>query len=149
MDVVVLILTIAVILLKNWKKEDKKQTPSTVAQMNEASARARKKAEKRQKKELQKQQEMQHKQMELLRLQQKKQQLAARQQQKVTQEQDVSRQTEEKKTQTQHLLSAMQDPELSDLIKEVYDRMIVGYDGNLAFERDFLAEGMDMLNQIL
>ena len=92
---------------------------------------------------------MQHKQMELLRLQQKKQQLAARQQQKVTQEQDVSRQTEEKKTQTQHPLSAMQDPELSDLIKEVYDRMIVGYDGNLAFERDFLAEGMDRLNQIL
>ena len=34
------------------------------------------------------------------------------------------------------------------LINRVYDLMITGYSGNLEFERDFLAEGVDMLNRM-
>lgn len=34
------------------------------------------------------------------------------------------------------------------LMDKVYDLMITGYNGNLEFDRDFLAEGMDMLNRI-
>lgn len=36
----------------------------------------------------------------------------------------------------------------TDILKQVYDLMIVGYNGNLHFERDFLSEGMDMINRI-
>lgn len=35
-----------------------------------------------------------------------------------------------------------------DLLGRVYDLMVTGYSGNLNFERDFLSEGMDMLNRI-
>lgn len=38
--------------------------------------------------------------------------------------------------------------EYTDVLKQVYDLMIVGYSGNLHFERDFLSEGMDMINRI-
>lgn len=38
--------------------------------------------------------------------------------------------------------------EKSALMDKVYDLMITGYNGNLAFERDFLAEGVDMLNRM-
>lgn len=34
------------------------------------------------------------------------------------------------------------------LMNKVYDLMITGYSGNLEFERDFLAEGVDMLNRM-
>lgn len=34
------------------------------------------------------------------------------------------------------------------LIDEVNDLIVKGYSGNLEFERDFLAEGMDLLNRI-
>lgn len=34
-----------------------------------------------------------------------------------------------------------------DLLGPVYDLMVQGPDTSIAFERDFLAEGMDMLNK--
>lgn len=34
------------------------------------------------------------------------------------------------------------------LMDKVYDLMVTGYSSNMQFERDFLAEGMDMLNRI-
>lgn len=34
----------------------------------------------------------------------------------------------------------------SDIMKQVNDLIVTGYSGNLAFERDFVAEGVDMLN---
>jgi hypothetical protein len=34
------------------------------------------------------------------------------------------------------------------LMEEVNDLIVKGYDGNLEFERDFLAEATDMLNRI-
>lgn len=37
--------------------------------------------------------------------------------------------------------------EESDIIKKVNDLMITGYSGDLEFERDFIAEGVDMLNR--
>lgn len=36
----------------------------------------------------------------------------------------------------------------TDILKQVYDLMIMGYNGNLQFERDFLSEGMDMINRM-
>lgn len=35
----------------------------------------------------------------------------------------------------------------SDIIKKVNDLMVTGYSGNLNFDRDFIAEGVDMLNR--
>lgn len=35
----------------------------------------------------------------------------------------------------------------SDIMKKVNDLMITGYSGELSFERDFVAEGVEMLNQ--
>lgn len=37
--------------------------------------------------------------------------------------------------------------EESDIIKRINDLMITGYSGNLEFDRDFIAEGVDMLNR--
>lgn len=37
--------------------------------------------------------------------------------------------------------------EKTDFMKQVDDLMIMGYTGKLSFERDFVAEGVDMLNQ--
>ena len=34
----------------------------------------------------------------------------------------------------------------SDIMKRVNDLIVMGYDGEMAFERDFIAEGVDMLN---
>jgi len=36
----------------------------------------------------------------------------------------------------------------TERMKKVYDLMVTGYEPNLHFERDFIAEGMDMLNRI-
>lgn len=41
-----------------------------------------------------------------------------------------------------------EDVDSSALIRRVYDLMITGYNGSMEFDRDFLAEGMDMLNRI-
>lgn len=35
----------------------------------------------------------------------------------------------------------------SDILKKVNDLMVTGYSGDMKFERDFLAEGIDMLNR--
>ena len=35
----------------------------------------------------------------------------------------------------------------SELIRQLNDLMVMGYSGNLTFERDFIAEGVDMLNR--
>ncbi len=43
---------------------------------------------------------------------------------------------------------ALHTQEDTDILKQVYDLMIVGYSGNLNFKRDFLSEGMDMINRI-
>lgn len=40
------------------------------------------------------------------------------------------------------------EPSGEDLMQEVWDLMIKGYDGELTFTRDFVAEGIEMLNQI-
>lgn len=37
--------------------------------------------------------------------------------------------------------------ETSDLIKRVNDLIVTGYSGEMYFDRDFIAEGIDMLNQ--
>ena len=37
--------------------------------------------------------------------------------------------------------------EESDIIKKVNDLIVTGYSGNLSFDRDFIAEGIDMLNR--
>ena len=34
----------------------------------------------------------------------------------------------------------------SDLVKRVNDLIVMGYDGNMKFDRDFIAEGVEMLN---
>ena len=36
----------------------------------------------------------------------------------------------------------------SELMKEISDLIVTGYTGSLTFERDFVAEGIDMLNRI-
>ena len=36
--------------------------------------------------------------------------------------------------------------EESDIIKRVNDLIVTGYSGNMEFDRDFIAEGVDMLN---
>lgn len=36
----------------------------------------------------------------------------------------------------------------TDILKQVYDLIAMGYSGNLQFERDFLSEGMDMINRV-
>lgn len=33
-----------------------------------------------------------------------------------------------------------------DIMQKLNDLMIMGYSGNLEFDRDFIAEGVDMLN---
>ena len=40
------------------------------------------------------------------------------------------------------------DPWQENVLKEVEDIMVKGYDGSLTFERDFVAEGIEMLNRI-
>lgn len=35
----------------------------------------------------------------------------------------------------------------TDILKQVYDLIAMGYSGNLRFERDFVSEGMDMINR--
>lgn len=37
--------------------------------------------------------------------------------------------------------------EESDIIKKVNDLIITGYSGDMSFDRDFIAEGVDMLNR--
>ncbi|MBR2402235.1 MAG: hypothetical protein IKB01_05675 [Lachnospiraceae bacterium] len=45
-------------------------------------------------------------------------------------------------------LSALCDTgEESDIIKRVNDLIVTGYSGDMNFDRDFIAEGVDMLNQ--
>lgn len=45
--------------------------------------------------------------------------------------------------------TSLPDPgEDTDVLKQVYDLMTMGYSGNLRFERDFLSEGMDMINRM-
>lgn len=43
---------------------------------------------------------------------------------------------------------ALQEPPASDLMREINDLMVKGYDGELTFSRDFVAEGIEMLNRI-
>ena len=45
-------------------------------------------------------------------------------------------------------LAEWNEPSGEDLMQEVWDLMIKGYDGELTFTRDFVAEGIEMLNQI-
>lgn len=42
----------------------------------------------------------------------------------------------------------MSEPEDDAFMDRVYDLMITGYSGNLEFDRDFIAEGIEMLNRI-
>lgn len=44
--------------------------------------------------------------------------------------------------------AGVDDYDTYHLINEVNDLIVKGYSGNLEFERDFLAEGMDMLNRV-
>ena len=39
------------------------------------------------------------------------------------------------------------DAQESDILKRVNDLIIMGYSGNMEFERDFVAEGVEMLNK--
>lgn len=39
--------------------------------------------------------------------------------------------------------------EASDIIKKINDLMITGYSGDMNFDRDFVAEGVDMLNSYI
>ncbi len=41
----------------------------------------------------------------------------------------------------------MEDAGDGDLMQQVHDLMVMGYAGKLSCERDFLAEGIEMLNQ--
>lgn len=41
------------------------------------------------------------------------------------------------------------EPETSQILGDVSDLMVKGYDGNMTFERDFLGEAMDMINSFL
>lgn len=74
----------------------------------------------------------------------------------MTREQQTAKEREQKKqqliqqkleqTKSGEPVTAESDTE--DLMREVEDLMIMGYDGTLEFERDFVAEGVDMLNRI-
>ncbi len=74
----------------------------------------------------------------------------------MTKEQQTAKAREQKKqqliqqkleqTKAAEQMAAESDTE--DLMREVEDLMIMGYDGSLEFERDFVAEGVDMLNRI-
>lgn len=74
----------------------------------------------------------------------------------MTREQQTAKAREQKKqqliqqkleqTKSAEQVAAENDSE--DLMREVEDLMIMGYDGTLEFERDFVAEGVDMLNRI-
>lgn len=41
-----------------------------------------------------------------------------------------------------------QEAQTGDLMREINDLMVKGYDGELTFSRDFVAEGIEMLNRI-
>lgn len=50
--------------------------------------------------------------------------------------------------QTETNVMELQEPPTSDLMREIKDLMVKGYDGELTFSRDFVAEGIEMLNRI-
>jgi len=61
---------------------------------------------------------------------------------------DVMKQTDKKwheKASEQNFSTSWEE---TDMLSRVYDLMVTGYSGNLNFQRDFLAEGMDMINRI-
>ena len=51
------------------------------------------------------------------------------------------------KKQEAHAIKLPEVP-AEDLIQEINDLMVKGYDGELTFSRDFVAEGIEMLNRI-
>ena len=55
---------------------------------------------------------------------------------------------QQKLEQTKSAEQVAAENDSEDLMREVEDLMIMGYDGTLEFERDFVAEGVDMLNRI-
>ena len=74
----------------------------------------------------------------------------------MTKEQQTAKAREQKKQQliqqkleqTKAAEQVAAESDAEDLMREVEDLMIMGYDGTLEFERDFVAEGVDMLNRI-
>ncbi len=74
----------------------------------------------------------------------------------MTKEQQTAKAREQKKQQliqqkleqTKEAEQVAAENDAEDLMREVEDLMIMGYDGTLEFERDFVAEGVDMLNRI-
>lgn len=59
---------------------------------------------------------------------------------------DHSSQMPDRQTETN--VMELQEPPASDLMREINDLMVKGYDGELTFSRDFVAEGIEMLNRI-
>ena len=55
---------------------------------------------------------------------------------------------QQKLEQTKSAEQVAAENDSEDLMRDVEDLMIMGYDGTLEFERDFVAEGVDMLNRI-
>lgn len=43
-------------------------------------------------------------------------------------------------------LQEYEDDVESDMLSQVNDRIVMGYSGEMEFERDFIAEGIEMLN---
>ncbi|MBO5371729.1 MAG: hypothetical protein J6A75_03310 [Lachnospiraceae bacterium] len=166
MDLLILIITIAVAVLKSKQKNAKKK-PATVAQIN-------KNAQKRQQQQMQNRSKpqnlggVQQQAADINRQRELKQRLEQKYRNKpdlagTILDRAVGNVAEEAKdelkiTDAKHHMAAggsmqkknMDTPQVNErvLIDKVYDLMVTGYSGNMQFERDFLAEGMDMLNRI-
>lgn len=78
----------------------------------------------------------------------KQQELKSRLQSKygdVSHKQQETKNVEKRKEEN---VSQLPEPPAEDLIQEINDLMVKGYDGELTFSRDFVAEGIEMLNRI-
>ena len=60
---------------------------------------------------------------------------------------DELRLEQEREKQSYDTFPVLEAPEESELIKQINDLMIMGYDADLSSSRDFVAEGIEMLNQ--
>lgn len=61
-------------------------------------------------------------------------------------EMETKDRAEQTVTDAHNLVNAIAIGRESELMQQVNDLMIMGYQGNLSFERDFVAEGVEMLN---
>ncbi len=164
MDLLIIIIIIAGVISSGNKKNKKKKNNATVAQVNKnAQNRQRQQTQQMQKRNSNQQMQEIQKQRELKQRLEKKHGKKASQTKETildrakgnVQEETVDEMKLRDAHQHTNAGGNMQNKKPEEVMAEgnvlmdrVYDLMVTGYSGNMQFERDFLAEGMDMLNRI-